>query len=132
MWGHACVRVAVICCACACGQYSVMLSVRCFRLLSSMCRTSEIDGRCVHLRGSDRCEIGYAATLTRSMCWSTFEDPIGVNSIIMLLYSCTRIYTPRVCTLVLFMLKLGSKVIQVAHSSSPVHRLQTALKMVHK
>ena len=31
----------------------------------------------------------------------TFEDPIGVNFIIMLLYSCTRI-TPRVCTLVLF------------------------------
>ena len=99
MWGHAC--VAVICCACACGRYSVTLSVRCFRLLSSMCRTSEIDGRCVHLRGSDRCEISYAATLTRSMCRSTFEDPIGVNFIIMLLYSCTRI-TPRVCTLVLF------------------------------
>ena len=98
-WGHAC--VAVICCACACGRYSVTLSVRCFRLLSSMCRTSEIDGRCVHLRGSDRCEISYAATLTRSMCRSTFEDPIGVNFIIMLLYSCTRI-TPRVCTLVLF------------------------------
>ena len=34
---------------------------------------------------------------------STFEDPIGVNFIIMLLYSCTRI-TPRVCTLVLFVL----------------------------
>ena len=77
------------------------LSVRCFRLLSSMCRTSEIDGRCVHLRGSDRCEISYAATLTRSMCRSTFEDPIDVNFIIMLLYSCTRI-TPRICTLVLF------------------------------
>ena len=78
------------------------LSVRCFRLLSSMCRTSEIDDRCVHLRGSDRCEISYAATLTRSMCRSTFEDPIGVNFIIiMLLYSCTGI-TPRVCTLVLF------------------------------
>ena len=63
------------------------LSVRCFRLLSSiaMCRTSEIDGRCVHLRGSDRCEISYAATLTRS----TFEDPIGVNFIIMLPYSCS-------------------------------------------
>ena len=75
--------------------------MRSFRLLSSMCRTSEIDGRCVHLRGSDRCEISYAATLTRSMCRSTFEDPIGVNFIIMLLYSCTRI-TPRVCTLVLF------------------------------
>ena len=41
----------------------------------SMCRTSEIDGRCVHLRGFDRCEISYAATLTRSMCRSTFEDP---------------------------------------------------------
>ena len=68
------------------------LSVRCFRLLSSMCRTSEIDGRCVHFRGSDRCEISYAATLTRSMCRSTFEDPIGVNFIIMLLYSCMRIY----------------------------------------
>ena len=66
-----------------------------------MCRTSEIDGRCVHLRGSDRCEISYAATLTRSMCRSTFEDPIDVNFIIMLLYSCTRI-TPTVCTLVLF------------------------------
>ena len=64
------------------------LLVRCFRLLSSMCRTSEIDGRCVHLRGSDRCEISY-------------EDPIDVNFIIMLLYSCTR-NTPRVCTLVLF------------------------------
>ena len=76
MWGHAC--VAGICYACACGRYSVTLSVRCFRLLSSMCRTSEIDGRCVHLRGSDRCEISYAATLTRSM----FEDPIGVNFII--------------------------------------------------
>ena len=99
VWGHAC--VAVICCACACGRYSVTLSVRCFRLLSSMCRSSEIDGRCVHLRGSDRCEISYAATLTWSMCRSTFEDPIGVNFIIMLLYSCTRI-TPRVCTLVLF------------------------------
>ena len=95
-------------CACACGRYSVTLSVRCFRLLSSMCRTSEIDGRCVHLRGSDRCEISYAATLTRSMCRSTFEDPIGVNFIIMLLYSCTRI-TPRVCTLVLF-------IIVVSHS----------------
>ena len=87
MWGHAC--VAVICCAaCACGRCSVTLSVRCFRLLSSMCRTSEIDGRGVHLRGSDRCEISYAATLTRSMCRSTFEDPIDVNFIIMLLYSC--------------------------------------------
>ena len=71
--------------------------MRCFRLLSSMCRTSEIDGRCVNLRGSDRCEISYAATLTRSM----FEDPIDVNFIIMLLYSCTRI-TPRFCTLLLF------------------------------
>ena len=71
----------------------------CFHLLSSMCRTSEIDRRCVHLRGSDRCEISYAATLTRS----TFEDPIGVNFIIMLLYSCTRI-TPRVCTLALFII----------------------------
>ena len=101
MWGHAC--VAVICCACACGRYSVTLSVRCFRFLSSMCRTSEIDSRCVHLRGSDRCEISYAATLTRSMCRSTFEDPIGVNFIIMLLYSCTQI-TPRVCTLVLFII----------------------------
>ena len=99
VWGHAC--VAVICCACACGRYSVTLSVRCFRLLSSMCRTSEIDGRCVHLRGSDRCEISYAATLTRSMCRSTFEDLIDMNFIIMLLYSCTQI-TPRVCTLVLF------------------------------
>ena len=79
------------------------LSVRCFHLRSSMCRTSEIDGRCVHLRGSDRCEISYAATLTRSMCRSTFEDPIGVNFIIMLLYSCMRI-TPRVCTLVLFII----------------------------
>ena len=91
----------------ACGRYSVTLSVRCFRLLSSMCRTSEIDGRCVHLRGSDRCEISYAATLTRSMCRSTFEDPIGVNFIIMLLYSCTRI-TPRVCTLVLFIIIMYS------------------------
>ena len=37
-------------------------------------------------------------------CWSMFEDPIGVNFIInMLLYSCTRI-TPRVCTLVLFII----------------------------
>ena len=47
-----------------------------------MCRTSEIDRRCVHLRGTDRCEISYAATLTRS----TFEEPIGVNFIIMLYY----------------------------------------------
>ena len=101
--GSACVAVHVICCACACGRYSVTLSVRCFRLLSSMCRTSEIDGRCVHLRRSDRCEISYAAALTRSMCRSTFEDPIDVNFIIMLLYSCTRI-TPRVCTLVLFII----------------------------
>ena len=46
-----------------------------------MCRTSEIDGRCVHLRVSDRCEISYAATLTRSMCRSTFQDPISVNFI---------------------------------------------------
>ena len=68
-----------------------------------MCRTSEIDGRCVHLRGSNQYEISYATTLTRSMCQSTFEDPIGVNFIIMLLYSCTRI-TPRVCTLVLFII----------------------------
>ena len=68
-----------------------------------MCRTSEIDGRCVHLRGSDQYEISYATTLTRSMCQSMFEDPIGVNFIIMLLYSCTRI-TPRVCTLVLFII----------------------------
>ena len=90
-------------CACACGRYSVTLSARCFRLLSSMCRTSEIDGQCVHLQGSDRCEISYAATLTRSMCRSTFEDPIGVNFIIMLLYSCTRI-NPMVCTLVLFII----------------------------
>ena len=59
-----------------------MTSVRCLRLLSSMCRTSEIDGRCVHLRGSDRCEISYAAILTQSMCRSTFEDPIDVNFII--------------------------------------------------
>ena len=81
------------------------LSMRCFRLLSSMCRTSEIDGRCVHCRGSDRCEINCAATLTRSMCRSTFEDPIDVNFIIMLLYSCMRI-TPRVCTLVLFIFLL--------------------------
>ena len=80
MWGHACVAVI---CACACGRYSVT-SVRCLRLLSSMCRTSEIDGRCVHLRGSDRCEISYAATLTWSMCRSTFEDPIDVNFIIRL------------------------------------------------
>ena len=36
-------------------------------------------------------------------CRSTFEDPIGVNFIIMLLYSCMRI-TPRVCTLVLFII----------------------------
>ena len=49
---------------------------------SLLCRTSEIDGRCVYLRGSDRCEISYAATLTRSMCRSTFEDPIDVNFII--------------------------------------------------
>ena len=82
------------------------LSVRCFHLLSSMCQTSEIDGRCVHLRGSDRCEISYAATLAWSidlrgsdrceisyaatfawsMCRSTFEDPIDVNFIIMLLH----------------------------------------------
>ena len=47
-----------------------------------LCRTSEIDGRCVYLRGSDRCEISYAATLTWSMCRSTFEDPIDVNFII--------------------------------------------------
>ena len=47
---------------------------------------------------SSMCPL-YAATLTRS----TFEDPIGVNFIIMLLYSCTRI-TPRVCTLVLFII----------------------------
>ena len=73
------------------------LSVQSVHLLSSMCRTSEIDGRCVHLRVSDRGEISYAATLTRS----TFEDLIGVNFIILLLYSCMRI-TPRVCTLVLF------------------------------
>ena len=78
MWGHACIAVI---CACACGR-CLVTSVRCLRLLSSMCRTSEIDGRCVHLRGSDRCEISYAATLTRSMCWSTFEDPIDVNFII--------------------------------------------------
>ena len=84
---------------------SVTLSVRCFHLLSSMCRTSEIDRRCVHLRGSDRFEISYATTLTRS----TFENPIGVNFIIMLLYSCTRI-TPRVCTLVLFIYKAEMKV----------------------
>ena len=75
MWGHACVAVI---CACACGRYSVT-SVRCLCLFSSMCRTSEINGRCVHLRGSDRCEISYAATLTRSMCRSTFEDLIDVN-----------------------------------------------------
>ena len=74
-----------------------------FPPFSSMCRTSEIDGRCVHLRGSDRCEISYVATLTRSMCRSTFEDPIDVNFIIMLLYSCTQI-TPGVCTLVLFII----------------------------
>ena len=100
--------LSYICCACAyaCGRYSVTLSMRCFRLLSSMCQTSEIDGRCVHLRGSDRCEISYAATLTRSMCCrSTFEDPIDVNFIIMLLYSCMGI-TPRVCTLVLFIIDI--------------------------
>ena len=67
-------RYIYICCACTCGRYSVTLSVRCFHLLSSMCRTSEIDRRCVHLRGSDRCEISYAATLTRSTF--RFEDPI--------------------------------------------------------
>ena len=55
----------------------------------SLFNVSEIDGRCVHLRGSDRCEISYAATLTRSICRSTFEDPISVNFVIMLLYSCT-------------------------------------------
>ena len=38
-----------------------------------------------------------------AMCRSTFEDPITVNFIIMLLYNCTRI-TPRVCTLVLFII----------------------------
>ena len=54
-----------------------------------MCRTSEIDGRCVHLRGSDRCEISYAATLTRS----TFEDPIDVNFIIIVV----TVVVPRVC-----------------------------------
>ena len=69
------------------------LPVRCLRLLSSMCRTSEIDGRCVHLRGSDRCEINYAATLTRSMCRSTFEDPIDVNFIIIVV----TLVVPRVC-----------------------------------
>ena len=90
-------------CMCVWTIFGVTLSVRCFRLLSSMCRTSEIDGRCVHLRGFDRCEISYAATLTRSMCRSMFEDPIDVNFIIMLLYNCTRI-TPRVCTLVLFII----------------------------
>ena len=81
------------------------LTVRCFRLLSSMCRTSEIDGRYVHLRGSDRCEISYVATLTRSMCRSKFEDPIGVNFIIFLLYGCMR-SMPRVCTLVLFIINV--------------------------
>ena len=68
-----------------------------------MCRTSEIDGGCVHLRESDRCEISYTATLARS----TFEDPIGVNFSIMLLYSCTRIL-PWVCTLVLFIFNRGT------------------------
>ena len=76
----------------ACGRYSVTLSVRCFRLLSSV-STSEIDGRCVHLRGSDRCEISYVATLTRSMCRSTFEDPIDVNFIIIVV----TVVVPRVC-----------------------------------
>ena len=52
-----------------------------------------IDGRCVHLRGSDRCEISYAATLTRSMCRSTFEDPIDVNFIIIVV----TVVVPRVC-----------------------------------
>ena len=94
MWGVAC--VAVFCCACACGRYSVTLSVRYFRLLSSLCRTSEIDGRCVHLRGSDRCEISYAATLTRSMCRSTFEDPIDVNFIIIVV----TVVVPRACVCV--------------------------------
>ena len=89
------------------------LSVRCFHLLSSMCRNSEIDRRCVHLRGPDRCEISYAATLTRS----TFEDPISVNFIIMLLYSCTRI-TPRVCTLVLFTILIGVQYITSARVGS--------------
>ena len=28
---------------------------------------------------SDRCEISYAATLTRSMCRSTFEDRAGAG-----------------------------------------------------
>ena len=83
-----------------------------------MCRTSEIDGRCVHLRGSDRCEISYAATLTRSMCRSTFQDPIGVNFIIMLLYSCTRIM-PRVCTSVLS-LTLGAHAHSEGYSSCRV------------
>ena len=96
MGSRVCCCYLYLLCMCV---YSVTLSVRCFHLLSSMCRTSEIDRRCVHLPGSDRCEISYAATLTRS----TFEDTIGVNFIIMLLYSCTRI-TPRVCTLVLFIL----------------------------
>ena len=43
---------------------------------------SNFGDRCVDLRGSDRCEISYAATLTRSMCRSTFKDPIDVNFII--------------------------------------------------
>ena len=59
-----------------------------------MCRTLEIDGRCVHLRGSDRCEISYAATLTQSMCRSTFEDPIDVNFIIIIVVT---VVVPRVC-----------------------------------
>ena len=58
-----------------------------------MCRTSEIDGRCVHLRGSDRYEISYAATLTRSMCRLTFEDPIDVNFVIIVV----TVVVPRVC-----------------------------------
>ena len=55
-----------------------------------------VHGRCVHLRGSDRCEISYVATLTRSMCRSTFEDPIDVNFIIIIV----TVVVPRVCVCV--------------------------------
>ena len=61
-----------------------------------MCRTSEIDGRCVHLRGSDRCEISYAVIFIWSMCRSTFEDPIDVNFIIIVV----TVVVPRVCVCV--------------------------------
>ena len=60
-------------------------------------RKRTINNLLFHL-GLSRRTFFRAATLTRSMCRSTFEDPIGVNFIITLLYSCAR-NTPRVCTL---------------------------------